>query len=211
MKKIALILAAILLMAGAFFYYQKFERDRLIDLIAPHVKNASLHVTNSARYEVKIDTNITYGEFFKKLESDITELDKQLIEVQTIVTPETKELTDPVIEYLITSQEFLRAMLQMNHKHLENKNAHEYINVTIEEIKSASTHDELDTAKRNADLALVTHENTANLLKEATTKLLDTAIKLKEAHAKVAAILPADALIQVEQLDAIISKYHQNQ
>lgn len=211
MKNIALILASILLIAGTFFYYQKFEHDRLIDLIAPHVKNASLHITNSARYEVKIDTNITYGEFFKKLESDITELDNQLIEVQTIVTPETKELTDPVIEYLITSQEFLRAMLQMNHKHLENKNAHEYINETIEEIKSASTHNELDMAKRNADIALVSHENTANLLKEATTKLLDTAIKLKEAHAKVAAILPADALIQVEQLDAIISKYHQNQ
>jgi hypothetical protein len=134
MKIFALILVATLLIAATFFGYEQYEHYQLFEQITQLVKNASIHVNNSSNYETETDTNITFGELLKRLESDISEVDNQLIEVQKIATPKTKELTDPVIEYLKLAQEYLRTILQFNRKIVANNNAHNVVKVVVDDI-----------------------------------------------------------------------------
>src|SRR5215470_7062569 len=118
MKKVT-IAAVVLLIAGmGYIAYGKYEHNRFVASLVPHVKNSSLRVVNSTRYETDGGSLISAKELFEKLESDIAEIDKQLLEVQTLSSPKTSSITDPTVEYLKASQECLRALLQKYRKFL---------------------------------------------------------------------------------------------
>lgn len=200
------ILAAVILLIGAMSYmgYVRYERIRLVDAISPHIKNTSLRVANSARYEIESDAKITYKELFEKLESDITEIDKRLIDVQTLASPKTATLTDPAINYLKASQEYLRALLQKYRKGLALSSARGWAQKMIEEYNASSGYG-ADFAKRGAEKAIKEYGEAEKEFNAAIPELRAITQKLKEARIAAGKNLPDDALIQVAQLDAVIA------
>ncbi|MCA6215079.1 hypothetical protein KGA65_00870 [Ideonella sp. B7] len=205
MKKIFLVAVSIALSAVAYFSYSKYEQRQFMEALLPHVKNVSLRVANSARYETEADTKITFKELFEKLELDISEVDKHLIEVQTISSPKTAPVSDPVVTYLKASQEYLRAMLQKYRKTLAFSSANDFAEKSLDDLRTSSGYG-FDFAKRSADQAIKELGKAEEELSAAVPELRATTEKLKAARATLAATFPADALIPVEQLDAVIGK-----
>ena len=98
-KKLAISILVVLILVAAYFAYIKYQDHKFIDLVVPHVKNTSLRLANVLRYEtksgeMKTTANITYNELFEKIESDIIEVDKKILEIQTITTASHKEQSD---------------------------------------------------------------------------------------------------------------------
>lgn len=200
------ILAAAILLIGAMSYmgYARYERIRLIDAITPHIKNVSLRVANSARYETESDAQITYKELFERLESDIAEIDKRLIDVQTLASPETASLTDPAINYLKASQGYLRVLLQKYRKSFALSNAREWARKMIDEYSASSGYG-VDFAKRSADKAIKEYGEAEKEFHATIPELRVATEKLKEARTAAGKSLPDDALLQIAQLDAVIA------
>lgn len=109
-KKIIPIIVFIVVLVGGYIGFKIYDAQRFLNAVTPHIKNTSLRVINAARFETEKDSNITYKELLEKIDGDVAEIDKRLLEIQTISTVDTKEKTDPIVEYMKASQDFLRSL-----------------------------------------------------------------------------------------------------
>lgn len=205
MKTLLVLLVAAALAVGGYFAYGQYEYQQLIGAITPHVKNASLRVANSARYETDPDSNITFKELFQKLEADIAEVDKQLIEVQTLSNPKTAAHAEPAVAYLKAAQEYLRAMLLKDRKTLALSSASRWANRQLDEYRDASGYS-VEYASKAADKAIEEFREAEREFNATIPALLAAAKKLKEARRPLTKLLPGDALIVESQIDAVIAK-----
>ena len=205
LKRILLAVIAIGVVFAGYLGYQQYEIFKVLDAVTPHVKNTSLRVANSARHETESDSKITYKELFEKLESDISEVDKRLIEVQTLASPKSAKYTDPAIEYLKATQVYLRAMLQKYRKALKLSIAIDWSQQQLDELRDSTSYSyeyairSFNKAGKDRDEAMKEY------FQEAIPELKVAAKKLKLARAAVSQIYPQDALVPVEQIDAIIA------
>jgi hypothetical protein len=90
------------------------------------------------RYESEGASKITFKEFFEKVESDIGEIDQRLLEVQTLSSESTKEVTDPTVHYLKASQVYSRALLTKYRKKLALSSAMDRSERQTAELRSSS-------------------------------------------------------------------------
>ncbi|MCX5880573.1 MAG: hypothetical protein NTU74_01795 [Deltaproteobacteria bacterium] len=177
----------------------------LIGSLSPHVKNASLHLQNSIRYEIEAGSNISYKELFDKYENSISEIDKKIIEVQTIAGTNNQDITNPVLEYLKDSQALLRALLFKYRKQLNVQNAYNLVDKTKEGLNTSNSyHHEYaeklyETAQK--DLKKITEEFTPSV-----KDILIAAKNLRNVYAKVSIVMPIETLIDPIGIDAIIKK-----
>lgn len=198
MKKLLAAIAVVLVVVGAYFGFATYEQHKFVESIQPHVKNTSLRLMNASRYETEDHAKITYKELFDKLESDISEIDKRILEVQMIATPANKEVTDPVIGYMAGSQEFLRGLLAKYRTHMAYRNASDGIDRAIKGLGS-STNDEFEYAKKEFVTAIAESD-------KAVSDFIVSVDKLKDTLALAAAVLPSDSFIDPSILDAIAKK-----
>ena len=205
MKTIAVAVLAIILMVAGFLGYQKYENFKFIESLTPHVKNASLRVANSARYESEEGSKITYKEFFEKIESDIQEIDKRLIEIQSISSPKNSSTTDPTVAYLKASQEYLRALLQKYRRMLKLSNAMDWSRKQLDELRSATSY-AFDYAKKSSTKAIEELGEAEREYNESVPELAKTVAALKEARSKIVGVFSEDALIPIAQLDKVAEK-----
>jgi len=205
MKKALAGVTLLVVIGAGYFGYGHYQRQQFIERLLPHVKNASLRVENSARYETEDDSKITFKELFDKLEADIAEVDKRLIEVQTLASPDTAALSDPVVAYLKGTQVYLRAMLLKYRKGLAVSSASNWATQQIEDLRASSGYG-VDYARRSADKALKDLTQAQSEYNETIPELRVAAEKLKELRAPLALFLPADALVTESQIEAVIAK-----
>lgn len=205
MKYAIAAVVAILLVVGGYFGYARYEQQKFQESITPHVKNASLRLANAVRYETEKDTKITYKELFEKLESDVSEIDKRIIDVQTIATSDNKDITDPVLAYLQGSQELLRAILQKYRKQLSVSSSSDWLDREMKDLRSASYYS-VEYAAKSAKKALGEYEKALKEYQEATADVLGAAKKMTDVHAKVAPFIRSDALTDVAVFQAIVQK-----
>lgn len=198
-------LAVVLVAISGYFGFTQYEQHKFVESIRPHVKNSSLRVMNATRYETDDGSRITFKELFEKLESDIAEIDKRILEVQTIATPGNKEITEPVLEYLRGSQELLRSLLTKYRKRLAVSNASEWTNRAINELRTAGAYG-AEHAIKASDKALKDYQKAIDEYTESTIDVLGATKNLKSAYVKVAAILPSDVLVDLVIIDAIVRK-----
>lgn len=95
MKKIISVLMAITISVLVFFGYQKYERSKTIEHITPIIK-----ITSIKTEKIFSDRNNTYGEVMKSLETDISELDKNIDQMRLILNDKNKDLISPSIIYI---------------------------------------------------------------------------------------------------------------
>lgn len=206
MKRIfAISLILMLLGAGGYFAYGKYQHTRFVESLAPHVKNASLRVSNSARYETEEKTNITFKELFEKLEADIAEIDKRLIDIQSLSSPKTAAVTDPTVAYLRASQASLRALLQKYRKWLALTSAINWAQRSVDELR-ASTSYGFEFAKHSSDKAIRQVGQAEKEYNASLPDLLTAVNKLAAARSQVKPHFTEDALIPAAQLEAVAKK-----
>lgn len=202
MKKIIGIVLLLACALAAYFGYVKYSEHKLIESLAPHIKNTSLRVANALAYE-NDSANMTFIELFSKIESDIAEIDKRLLEVQTIASPANKAKTDAVIDYLKSGQGLLRSLLGIYQKELaiitgtkvgetirkayENSNSY-----TVEYAKNAYEEAEENLRKAYAEK------------KEARTVFLASLKIMDKSRVKMSAFMPAEKLLDSTVLKKII-------
>lgn len=205
MKKIIIALCFGALVAASYFGFQKYETDKLISQITPHVKNVSIRVLNSTRYEIDSSSNVTYKEVFEKLEGDITEIDKQLIEVQTLANPKTMAVAEPSIEYIKNSQEYLRALLQKNRKELRMSTSKDSADDALADLKTSNTYT-FDYKKQRAKRSIDEYEQAAKAFENSIPKLADAAKALIKSAELLQGKLAQDALAPTSQLHKVVEK-----
>jgi hypothetical protein len=198
MKYVIAAVMAIVVAIGGYAVYARYEQHKFLESIAPLVKNVSLNLANAVRYETEKETKITYKELFEKLESDVSEIDKRIIDVQTIATNDNKAVTDPVLAYLKGSQELLRALLNKYRKQLGVSLAREWAKSAVDELDYSREYTIKPYQKAVNDL-----EKAVTEYDEAITDVLGAGRKMKDARAKVAPFVRSDALIEVSLLEAI--------
>ncbi len=204
-KFIVITLVAIFttaLAVGSYFGYQRYETSQLIAAITPHVKNASIRVQNSTRFETESDSKATFGEVFEILEIDIAEIEKHLIEVQTLTNPNTAVIAEPSVIYLKSSQEYLRALLHKFRSILKSSSATESAEEAIADLRSSS-HYGFDYAKLRADKALKELEEANKDLQDSKPELAAAARKLILSSTALQGTLASDSLVPISQLQAV--------
>jgi hypothetical protein len=214
MKKKVVVAIAVLILAGvvyvAYVAYGKYQHARFVGSLVPHVKNSSLRVANSARYDTEEDSKITFKELFEKLEADIAEIDKRLIEVQTLSSPATSGTTDPVVAYFKASQEYLRALLQKYRKQLALSSARDLAEKSVRDetalVDTFRPYEFYRVGKPAADQALNNQDKAENERNESLLELPASVNKLKEARERIRPLFPEDALIPATQLETVTRK-----
>lgn len=202
MKKFGIAGLLILLLSSVgYFGYQQYAQAKLMASIRPLVKNASLRVNNAVANE--LDTSeITFKEVFERLEADIAEIEKKILDVQSVAASNVKEKTDVVIAYLKGAQELLRAMLAADRKHLA-------VNSTMEGIERARRAVEfypkssIDRLYYNKSLlrALDDAKEKLKEWEESDREVAAVTKKFLEKRAKASAVLPTDVLADVSIIE----------
>ncbi len=83
MKRVLILcLVIIAVISGIYLGYQWYQGKKLIEAMTPYVKNTSLRTSNNLLYEINGGSTITYNKFLERLEGDISEIDKTLLDTQ---------------------------------------------------------------------------------------------------------------------------------
>lgn len=202
MKKIFISLIIVMASLG-YFGFEQYQQSKLVDSLVPHIKNASLRLTNTIHYETDKNTKITYKELFEKIESDISELDKRMLEVQTLATPKTSETTDPAVAYLKSSQELLRALLQKYQKSFALNNAMSWTQKQLDEYRTSSGYS-VEYAKHSLDKAIKDFHEAEQEMNAAIPGIITSAKRLKEVRNQLARTFSVDVLVPETELDKLV-------
>lgn len=205
MKKLIAAVVVVLIAIGGYAGVTLYKKHKFFEAICPHVKNSSLRLSNSARYETEKETKITFSELFGKLEADIAEIDKRILEVQTIATPSSKEITDPVLDYMKDSQELLRTLLTKYRKMMALKSADNWANQAVQELRTTNYYG-FEYAKKASDKSLKDLQKAIDGYEESILDVIAATKKLKGVYVKVAASLPGDTLVDPAIFEAIEKK-----
>ncbi len=200
---------AMLVIVGGYFSYLKYEDYKFKESITPHVKNSSLRITNEIHSLLDKESKMTYAEVFQKLESDISEIDKNILEIQSVSNSNTKSKSDPVIAYLQGGQEILRATLSMYRKRLAFSSASERTDDAIKDIKESTESYELKFASKRADEALAEMTKAGDESTKANSDLLESAKKMETLRSKAALVIGEDALVSVADFKSVVKNYEE--
>lgn len=205
-KKLAFIVLAICAIVGSYFGYVSYDKHKFVKSITPNVKNTSIRLANAIRIETEEGSKITFKELFDKLESDINEIDKHILEIQTLATPSNKAVTEPVLTYLKSSQELLRSLLAMNRKILAYSSARDRSFSAIADYKAGSYFMD-ETLYRMAKNAIIESTKAMKERDEALADVVKATKIMKDSRFKVASIMSSDALSDPAIFDAVIKKF----
>lgn len=203
MKKAILggVLGLALAIAG-YFGYTKYQQQQYLEAIAPHVKNTSIRVENAAKLLTDSPGSMTYKELFAKMEADVAEIDKRVIEVQSLTTSRSQAVGDAAVEYMQASQEFLRHITARYQAKLTYSNKIDWAEKSIQRIRSASYY-ESDYVRKAANDAITEATKAGEEQIAAMRRLAAKASALVEVREKAAVMLPGDMLVPASALSAV--------
>ena len=196
MKKwliLAAVCVAALVAPAGYLVYSHLRDNKVIEGAYPSVKNTSLRVTNSL--QLIESHNVTYKELFEKIDSEVAELDKRLLEVQSASTPSTEKWMHALADYIRASQEALRAEEGMARQKMMAHSAVEFADRQTERLYAERNPYGVKYLQSAAEEAVT---DATNKLKEAkkAARAWDVALgKLAQARDIITPFVPADALV----------------
>lgn len=203
MKKIMVATGVVaLLAAGGAYGYKQHQRSEILASVSPSVKNASIRVLNSSKFETE-KTSATFKELFDRLEADTAEIEKRNIEVQSLANKDNAEITDPAVAYMRDCQEFSRTLSMKYRKTLAFSTAVDRVDDILREPMPSSSYS-YEYRKERRDKAMEEMNKASVEARAAKVDLAAATKHLKETRAKAAITFPEDALVSTAQLDAVI-------
>lgn len=197
----------VLAILGSYFAYSKYVDYKFIESITPHVKNSSLRISNEIRSLLDDGSKMTYKESFEKLEADISEIDKKILEIQSVTNSEAQNKTEPVLNYLKGGQEMLRAMLNMHRKKMAYQSAIESSRDAFINMLNVTDSYELKYASKRSTEAMTAMEKAGEELTKANSDFLETSKHMSGLLSKVSLIIVGDALVNEADFKSVIKKF----
>ena len=105
MKRLLVGLTVLVFLGGLGYLARTLQAAKSHRVDQPTIKNTSLRLANGFIYETTDKSPITFKELFDKLEVDIGEIDKRILEVQTIAAPGQKSIADSTVEYMALARD----------------------------------------------------------------------------------------------------------
>jgi hypothetical protein len=199
------IIILISISAGSYVGYNKYRDYKFLEDTRPFIKNSSLRLQNVLHYEIEDSESITFKELFEKLEESISETDKNILQVQTLSTPNQKSLSEPLENYLKCIQELERTILSKYRKILALSLSLDRLNESLEELKASSSYS-FDIYKKSSDKALKEAEKSQAESKEALESVVVALKKLKALVVSLQENQETDSLVDMTTLDLALKK-----
>jgi cytochrome c len=198
-KIIAAVVLVVMVIAG-YVGLNIYRDHQYMEAVTPHIKNISLRVTNAALIETET-SKVTYKEVFERLDGDVAEVEKRILEVQTISTADTKGQADLIINYLKASQEFLRALVSKFRKQLAASSAIEWAKQRDDDFWNDSGYSSyaLKAASKARDERLKAIDE----YQKAAYDVAETLARLGDARGKLALMAASDALVSDGVIDEL--------
>jgi len=197
-------MALVVLAIGGYLGYAQYQRKVYIEAIKPHVKQASLRTGNTLDLLVGGGKGVTYRELFERIDTDVAEIEKRVLEIQSISTAKMSEISDTALAYVRACQELLRTSNLLSRRRMAFMTAYEMENEALKNRYDSNPYVRemnerlASQAKQRADKASVEME-------VAEADWIADAKKLKDLRAKAVEALPADSLVDVAYLDKVIA------
>lgn len=205
MKIAGTTIVLLLLAIGAYIGHGKYQDYTFLEAVRPLVKNSSLRLQNGLSYETDSDRGITYKELFNKLEENISEIDKNILQVQTLSTPRQKKVIEPIEAYLQCTQELQRALLSKYRARLKEDTAMEVLRSSMKSLQAAGI-DNFHIYEKTVIEAIDDAKKTQTDKLEAIAGLVATARKMKEIASVASSGAAGDSVIDTRVIDAFVKK-----
>lgn len=207
MKRLFILIAAIFLSFSGYFAYNKFKTNEFVNATLPAIKNSSLRVTNLIDNEIGGKSKITYKELLAKLEDDISEIDKRILEIQTITNKQNREISLPAVEYVKSCQVLARSLLNHYRKLLAMRSALDWTKNKMERYKDAIGSYSSEYEKKALEQAIGNMNTAQTELNNSVPELLESAKALSTSREVVAKLFDNDALIPQEKINKFIEEF----
>ena len=178
---------------GGYFAYQKHIDNQIIEGAYPAVKNTSLRVTNAMKLVEA--SNITYKELFERIEADIAEIDKRILDIQTASSPSTEKWMNSMAAYLRSAQELLRAEKSTFRKQMMVSSALDHQKRTFERLRNSSKPYEMKYLLEAASDARTDTEKKVVEARTAANDWVNRIDAFMQARDEIATFVPADSLV----------------
>lgn len=185
--------------AAAIAGYQKYKEISFANLISPNVKNVSIRIDNSVSMYLEEDTKITWKECFEKLESNISEVDKQAIEIQSKTENKNNIHSVVALDYIRQSQIFFRSLNDCLKKMMRASSSIERFKRSTSRIESRNPY-LYEYEKKNSDEAAFEMNKALNDAKKARKDLGPVAGKLIDVYQKANGIFSVDILFDLDKI-----------
>lgn len=213
LRILGIVVTILLVAAASYFGYNKHQEYKFVQLLSLHVKDASNRVANDARHDYDESTLIRQDEFMARIDTDISEIDKRILEIQTSSIPATNEKMEAVVSYLWACQDLLRSIRSKYAKLAQLGK----IGAWARERKQYFE-ERLDLAEERGSMhsteykeLLRTTRETLDSLKEAqseyelaVSEVSRSARELSDRRSKILPIVSSDALVDSTVLDRIL-------
>lgn len=192
-----------------YMAFTGYQDRKFVEAMSPPVKNSSLRLTNSLRSETDDKSSVTFKELFENIEASIAEIDKRILDIQTIETPGDRDKTSPVLAYLKGCQETLRAQLSLSRKRLAVRVAEEMENKAARDVfqSGLSTEFTLPLSQRATAVAM----EAKAAMESAQEEYVTVAKKMLDLRTKAVKVMPPDTMVDRTALLALISKLENKQ
>jgi hypothetical protein len=194
--KLAISLGFIFILAFGYFLFSNYQESSYKNSINPHIKNSSLRFNNSIAKMSAPDSAVSFKEILEKLNSDISSLDENILEIQTLSNNKYEKIYIPTIEYIQACQETLRLLQADSNTRLKLHVALKRAQTAPDRMLSAKSMTEVEYIKSQADEDINTSKALSDELKEIEKKTRYSLEMVMEKRKLLENIFPNDSLVE---------------
>lgn len=203
-KTIGVSLVVVGLVIGGYFGFLKYRESNLMAAISPLLKNGSIRVNDSVLIEID-PGNITFGEAIKKLDENTSEIDKKIIEVQSLDAAVAPAIQSSAVEYLRSAQALTRSLAGLNRKAFSLHSAKKHADEELKEMRASSGYS-VEYAVKSARRANDDYRKAIAEYTEQLPEMCDFAKNFKEHREKFLKNGMSENVINLENLDKLLNK-----
>ena len=189
---------------GGYWGSIKYRESQLLAAIAPLVKNGSIRVNDSILVEVD-PGNITFGEAIKKLDENTSEIDKKIIELQSLDASIAPGKQTSAVEYLRAGQALTRSLAGLSKKSLTMNSTQKRSDEEMKAVRAASGY-AIEYAVKSALRANEAATKAAIDYFEQLPEMCESAKKFKDQRQKLLNDGMSENVINPENLDKLVNK-----
>ncbi|MDN2716959.1 MULTISPECIES: hypothetical protein [unclassified Janthinobacterium] len=189
---------------GGYWGSIKYRESQLLAAIAPLVKNGSIRVNDSILVEVD-PGNITFGEAIKKLDENTSEIDKKIIELQSLDASIAPGKQTSAVEYLRVGQVLTRSLAGLSKKSLTMNSTQKRSDEEMKAVRAASGY-AIEYAVKSALRANEAATKAAIDYFEQLPEMCESAKKFKDQRQKLLNDGMSENVINPENLDKLANK-----
>jgi hypothetical protein len=190
-----IILLSSIVVAG-YIGYLIYNEHKFITQISPSVKYVSTRINDLLKYEVE-PSQIRFQELFDKSDLSIREIDNKVSEVQALSTTATSKKIEPVMNYMKSGQDLLRAQSAKYHAQLASSTAKDFTEKILKEYETGRSPGNPIFTARDVYEAEQKEKKKEEESRESSLNFRLALSKFSDSYKPATTIIPADCLVDM--------------